>query len=64
MAGRYDGPPQDQGNTLALSNVGVTLDATAAAALNKAYSVSQFTPGFDIGTAKVTAYVSSNDWTY
>lgn len=57
-------PLKTKGNTLALANVGVTLDATAAAALNKAYGVSQFTPGFDIGTAKVTAYISSNDWTY
>ena len=57
-------PLKPKGNTLALSNVGVMLDATAAAALNKAYGVSQFTAGFDIGTAKVVAYVSSNDWTY
>jgi hypothetical protein len=57
-------PLKNKGNTLALANVGVMLDATAAGALNKAYGVSQFTAGFDVGTAQVTAYVSSNDWTY
>lgn len=57
-------PLKTHGNTLALKDVKVTLDAKAAAALNSVYSVSAFTAGFDIGTASVTAYVSSSDWTY
>ena len=57
-------PIKTMGNTLAIKGVGVTLDAKAAAALNSVYSVSAFTPGFNIGTANVTAYVSSADFTY
>jgi hypothetical protein len=57
-------PLNTKGNTLALTGVGLLLDAKAAAALNSVYSVSAFTPGFNVGTAKVTAYVSSADWTY
>lgn len=57
-------PLKTRGNTLALMGVKLTLDAKAAAALNSVYGVSQFTAGFSIGTANVTAYVSSSDWTY
>lgn len=57
-------PLKTHGNTLALMGVKVTLDAKAAAALNKVYGVSQFTAGLSIGTANVRAYVSSADWTY
>lgn len=57
-------PLKTRGNTLALTGVKVTLDAKAAAALNSVYGVSQFTAGLSIGTANVTAYVSSSDWTY
>lgn len=45
---------------VALSGVGVTLDATAAAALNQAWKVSAFKAGFNIGTAKVVIYVNGS----
>jgi hypothetical protein len=57
-------PVKTHGNTLALTGVKVMLDAKAASALNSVYGVSQFTAGLSIGTANVTAYVSSSDWTY
>jgi hypothetical protein len=57
-------PLETKGNDLVLSGVGVKLDAKAAGALNSVFSVSAFAGGLDIGTAKVTAYVSSADWTY
>ena len=43
-------------NRLVLKGVGVTLDATAAGALNGVFNVNAFTPGFPIGTAQVVAY--------
>jgi hypothetical protein len=43
-------------NRLVLKSVGVTLDATAAGALNGVFNVNAFTPGFPIGTAQVVAY--------
>jgi hypothetical protein len=41
---------------LVLKGVGVTLDATAAGALNGVFNINAFTPGFPIGTAQVVAY--------
>ena len=38
---------------LALKDIGVTLDKTAAGALNSVFKVSAFTKGFGIGTAEV-----------
>jgi glycerophosphoryl diester phosphodiesterase len=43
------------GTTLNLKDVGVTLSANAAGALNQTFGVSAFTPGFNIGTAQVVA---------
>jgi len=43
-------------NRLVLKDVGVTLDATAAGALNGVFNVNAFAPGFPIGTAQVVAY--------
>lgn len=57
-------PLKVKGNTLALGTANITLDASASAMLNNVYHVSQFTPGFPIGTADITAYVSRKDWTY
>lgn len=57
-------PLKVKGNTLAMRGVKITLDPAASAMLNKVYAVSQFTSGFDIGTADITAYVSMKDWTY
>jgi len=50
-------PLKPSGNTLALKGVKLTLDPSMSAMLNKVYGVSQFTPGFDVGTANVTANV-------
>lgn len=43
-------------NRLVLKGVGVTLDATAAGALDGVFHVDAFTAGFPIGTAQVVAY--------
>ena len=45
---------------LAYSGLTVTLDATAAAALNQAWRVSVFKAGFNIGTAKVVVYLNGS----
>lgn len=42
---------------LDLTDVDVTLSATAAGALNQAFGVNAFTAGFAIGTAQVDAFV-------
>ncbi len=47
---------------LTITGVSLTLDKTAAAALNQVFNVNAFTPGFPIGTAKVIAALDgSND---
>lgn len=47
---------------LTITGVTLTLDKTAAAALNQVFNVKAFTPGFPIGTAKVIAALDgSND---
>jgi len=48
------------GNTLMLKGAKLTLNSSMSAMLNKVYGVSQFTPGFDVGTANITANVDSN----
>jgi len=53
-------PLKPSGNTLMLKGVKLTLDPSMSATLNKVYGVSQFTPGFDVGTANVTANVGAN----
>jgi len=53
-------PLKPTGNTLMLKGVKLTLDPSMSAMLNKVYGVSQFTPGFDVGTANVTANVGIN----
>ena len=53
-------PLKPTGNTLWLKGVKLTLDPSMSAMLNKVYGVSQFTPGFDVGTATVTANIDSN----
>jgi hypothetical protein len=50
-------PLKPTGNTLWLKGVKLTLDPSMSAMLNKVYGVSQFTAGFDVGTANVTANV-------
>jgi putative endonuclease len=54
-------PLKPSGNTLMLKGVKLTLDPSMSAMLNKVYGVSQFTPGFDVGTANVTANIDSNN---
>ncbi len=49
-------PLQLNQNRLVLKGVGVTLDATAAGALDAVFHVDAFTAGFPIGTAQVVAY--------
>jgi hypothetical protein len=46
-------PLQPSGNAVAISNVGVTLSAEAAAALNGIFDVAAFEAGLPIGTATV-----------
>ena len=46
---------------LAIGGVGVNLDATAATALNHIYHVGAFKAGFNIGTARVVAFLHSCD---
>ena len=47
---------------LTITVVTLTLDKTAAAALNQVFNVKAFTPGFPVGTAKVIATLDgSND---
>lgn len=53
-------PLKPSGNTLMLKGVKLTLDPSMSTMLNKVYGVSQFTPGFDVGTASVTANVDTN----
>jgi hypothetical protein len=53
-------PLKPSGNTLMLKGVKLTLDPSMSAMLNKVYGVSQFTPGFDVGSANVTANVDNN----
>lgn len=53
-------PLKASGNTLMLKGVKLTLDPSMSTMLNKVYGVSQFTPGFDVGTASVTANVDTN----
>ena len=53
-------PLKPAGNTLWLKGVKLTLDPSMSAMLNKVYGVSQFTPGFDVGTANVSAVVGMN----
>lgn len=45
---------------LALPGVGVTLDATAATALNQIYKVSAFKAGFNVGMANVVIYLNGS----
>ena len=53
-------PLKPEGNTLWLKGVKLTLDPSMSAMLNKVYGVSQFTPGFEVGTANVSAVVGMN----
>jgi hypothetical protein len=53
-------PLKPSGNTLMLKGVKLTLNPSMSAMLNKVYGVSQFTPGFDVGTANVTANVDNS----
>lgn len=53
-------PLKPTGNTLWLKGVKLTLDPSMSSMLNKVYGVSQFTPGFDVGTANVSAVVGMN----
>lgn len=53
-------PLKPSGNTLMLKGVKLTLDPSMSAMLNRVYGVSQFTPGFDVGTANVTANIDKN----
>lgn len=53
-------PLKPNGNTLWLKGVKLTLDPSMSSMLNKVYGVSQFTPGFDVGTANVSAVVGMN----
>jgi hypothetical protein len=50
-------PLKTQHGQLALDGVGVTLTSTAAQALNSAFNVTALAGGFNIGTAKVRAFV-------
>jgi hypothetical protein len=43
-----------------LKGAKLTLNSSMSAMLNKVYGVSQFTPGFDVGTANITANVDNN----
>ena len=54
-------PLKPSGNTLMLKGVKLTLDPSMSAMLNKVYGVSQFTLGFDVGTANVTANIDNNN---
>lgn len=53
-------PLKPNGNTLWLKGVKLVLDPSMSAMLNKVYGVSQFTGGFDVGTANVSAVVGWN----
>ncbi|WP_109485522.1 hypothetical protein [Occallatibacter savannae] len=53
-------PLKPNGNTLWLKGVKLTLDPSMSAMLNKVYGVSQFTPGFEVGTANLSAVVGWN----
>lgn len=44
------------GNFVTINNVGVTLSAAAAGALNAVFETTAFTEGFNIGTASVTGF--------
>ncbi len=50
-------PLKAMDSELALKNVGVWLDAAAAADLNAVFKVSAFKGGFEVGTANVYAFV-------
>jgi hypothetical protein len=54
-------PLKPIGNALMLKGIKLTLDPSMSAMLNKVYGVSQFTPGFDVGTANLTANVDKNN---
>lgn len=53
-------PLRPSGNTLWIKGAKLTLNPSTSAMLNKVYGVSQFTPGFDVGTATVTANIDMN----
>jgi hypothetical protein len=52
-------PLKPQGQLLRVTGIRVQLSSAAASALNSVFSVSAFTPGFDIGTANTYAYVGN-----
>ena len=52
-------PLAPQGRRLVVPNVAVTLTQEAATALNGAFNVRAFQPGFNIGEAKVSAWIRS-----
>jgi hypothetical protein len=54
-------PLQIQDGQLVLDGVGVTLTSTAAQALNSVFNVTALEGGFNIGTAKVRAFVGDGD---
>jgi len=54
-------PLKTQDGQLVLDGVGVTLTSKAAQALNKAFGVTALEGGFNIGTAKVRAFVLDED---
>jgi hypothetical protein len=53
-------PLQPVKDRILLENVGLTLTAEGAAALNDAFGVTAFTEGLNIGTANVSAIVTSH----
>lgn len=54
-------PLKTQDGQLVLDGVGVTLTSTAAQALNTVFNVTALEGGFNIGTAKVRAFVLDED---
>jgi len=54
-------PLKPQDGELRLDGVGVTLTSTAAQALNSVFDVTALAGGFNIGTAKVSAFVLDED---
>jgi hypothetical protein len=51
-------PLEPQNELLIIPNTGVRLSAAAAEALNALFNVTAFTPGFEIGTARVSLFVN------
>lgn len=51
-------PLQPQNELLTIPNTVVRLSETAATALNGLFNVTAFTPGFEVGTARVSAFTN------